>query len=95
MKKIRFSKCNRIIWICYLEVPRAKRQKIDKSGRQTALEKLKNLKGNKNKCHIEEVENVYDIVDEREYAKKAKILYGQDWIEEGKTQSKSSIWYIL
>lgn len=34
---------------------------------------------------------MYDIVDEREYAKKAKILYGQDWIEEGKTASKSSI----
>lgn len=50
-----------------------------------AFEKLKNLKGNKNKWQIEkEVDNVYDIVDEKEYAKKAKKLYGDDWIEEGR-----------
>lgn len=29
---------------------------------------------------------MYDIVDEKEYAKKAKKLYGDDWIEEGKMQ---------
>uniref|UniRef100_A0A1A9W2C3 DNA polymerase n=1 Tax=Glossina brevipalpis TaxID=37001 RepID=A0A1A9W2C3_9MUSC len=66
--------------------PRAKRQKIDKTGRFAAFEKLKQLKGKKYKCEVEEqVDNVYELVDEREYAKKAKDLYGDTWIEDDGT----------
>lgn len=70
---------------CISVQPRAKRQKIDKGGRFAAFERLRSLKGSKNKCQIEkEVDNVYDIVEEREYVKKAAKLYGNDWIEDGK-----------
>lgn len=49
------------------------------------MEKLKQLKGSKHKYEVEEeVDSVYEVVDEREYAKKAKQLYGDDWIEDGK-----------
>lgn len=67
---------------------RTKRQKVDKKGRlSTAFEKLRNAKcrGIKHKYEVEELENVYDEVDEREYTKKVLERQENDWIvDDGK-----------
>ncbi|KAK6620720.1 hypothetical protein RUM43_011015 [Polyplax serrata] len=60
---------------------RAKRQKIDKTGRSAALERLKSLKGNKNKYNVGDVENVFDYVDEKEYSKRVLKRQDEDWLE--------------
>lgn len=59
---------------------RVKRQKIDKAGRFSALEKLRQLKGAKNKYEVDDLENVYDQIEEKEYNKKVLDRQADDWI---------------
>lgn len=64
---------------------RAKRHKTDKHGRLSAFEKLKQLKGknSKHKYDVDELENVYDTIDEREYSERVLQRQEDDWIEDG------------
>ncbi|XP_967510.2 DNA polymerase alpha catalytic subunit [Tribolium castaneum] len=60
---------------------RPKRQKRDSSYKAKAFEKFKQLKsGLRNKYEVEELENVYDTVDEKEYTKKVLDRQDDDWI---------------
>lgn len=60
---------------------RTKRQKIDKTGRLSALERLKQARsGGKRKYEVEELENVYDEVDEKEYSNTVLKRQRDDWI---------------
>ncbi|OWR43101.1 putative DNA polymerase alpha catalytic subunit [Danaus plexippus plexippus] len=70
-----------------LATSRAKRQKVDKTGRLSALEKLKQLKGkgSKHKYDVDELENVYDLVDESEYSNRVLQRQEDDWIEDDGT----------
>ncbi|CAG9766551.1 unnamed protein product [Ceutorhynchus assimilis] len=61
------------------EARKPKRQKT--SYKAKAFEKFKQLKsGGRNKYEIEEVDNLYEVVDEREYAKKVLDRQDDDWI---------------
>ncbi|RZC38424.1 DNA polymerase alpha catalytic subunit, partial [Asbolus verrucosus] len=60
---------------------RPKRQKRESSYKAKAFEKFKQLKsGIRNKYEVEEIENVYDTVDEKEYTKKVLSRQDDDWI---------------
>ncbi len=63
-----------------------RRTKQDREGRFAALQKLKDLKGTKNKVTLTEVDNVYEEVDEREYSKRVQRRQEDDWIiDDGKS----------
>ncbi|CAL8118832.1 unnamed protein product [Orchesella dallaii] len=59
---------------------RGRRSKNDKTGRAAALERLKGLRGSKNKYEVSEVKNVYDVVDEDTYAERVNNRLKDDWI---------------
>lgn len=59
---------------------RPRRQRTDKTGRLSALEKLKEFRSGKRKYEIEELENVYDEVDEKEYSTTVLKRQRDDWI---------------
>lgn len=68
-------------------IGRSRRTKLDRHGRNAALEKLKEAKnkGSKNKYDIGEVDNVYEEVDEKEYSKRVQRRQEDDWIiDDGK-----------
>ncbi|XP_012540417.1 DNA polymerase alpha catalytic subunit [Monomorium pharaonis] len=59
---------------------RTKRQKIDKTGRFSALERLKEARSGKRKYEVEEIANVYDEIDEKEYSETVLQRQRDDWI---------------
>ncbi|KAF7403413.1 hypothetical protein HZH68_006207 [Vespula germanica] len=59
---------------------RTRRQKSGKSACLLALQKLKQLKGSKHKYEIDELENVYEEVDEQEYSKTVLERQNDNWI---------------
>ncbi|XP_058793658.1 DNA polymerase alpha catalytic subunit [Phymastichus coffea] len=63
-----------------LSTHRSKRQKVDKTGRLSALERFKQLKGSKNKYEVNDIDNIYDEVEESEYSKTVLKRQCDDWI---------------
>lgn len=60
---------------------RPKRQKRETSYKAKAFEKFKQLKsGLRNKYEVEEIENVYETVEERDYVKTVMDRQDDDWI---------------
>ncbi|XP_067669020.1 DNA polymerase alpha catalytic subunit-like [Haliotis asinina] len=61
---------------------RSKRQKIDKTGRSAAFERLRKTKekGEKNKYEVEEEKDVYEVVDESKYSEIVRQRQEDDWI---------------
>lgn len=68
-----------------MNLGRSRRTKHDRNGRFAALQKLKELKGTKNKVIVNDVDNVYEEVDEKEYSKRVQRRQEDDWIiDDGK-----------
>ncbi|XP_011864570.1 PREDICTED: DNA polymerase alpha catalytic subunit [Vollenhovia emeryi] len=59
---------------------RSRRQKTDRTGRFSALERLKEARSGKRKYEVEEINNVYDEVDEKEYSNEVLKRQRDDWI---------------
>lgn len=68
------------IVIAEVYVGRSRRTKRDAQGKSAAFQRLKELKGQKNKVNVDEVENVYEEVDEKEYSKRVQQRQEDDWI---------------
>nr|CAB3264997.1 DNA polymerase alpha catalytic subunit [Phallusia mammillata] len=67
-----------------LALTRSRREKKDKTGRLSALQKLKELKstGQRIKYEVSNIENVYDEVAESDYCDKVQSRLDDDWIED-------------
>uniref|UniRef100_A0A6A7FRZ6 DNA polymerase n=1 Tax=Hirondellea gigas TaxID=1518452 RepID=A0A6A7FRZ6_9CRUS len=63
-----------------LATSRSRRNRPDKFGRLAALQKLRQLKGGKNKYEVSTVSDVYEEVDEREYIRRRQDKIQDDWI---------------
>lgn len=65
-----------------LAATRSRRERKDKSGRKATLEKIRSAKnkGERVKYEVGDIQNVYDEVDEKEYAKSVRKRQDDDWI---------------
>ncbi|XP_050513707.1 DNA polymerase alpha catalytic subunit [Diabrotica virgifera virgifera] len=60
---------------------RSNRRSRDTSYKSKAFEKFKQLKkGLKNKYEVDEIDNVYEVVEEKQYVKEVLSRYDDDWI---------------
>lgn len=89
--KIVYSRNKFCIIASFSEAPsqRPKRRRVDKTGRLEALEKIRNLKGKKNKYDVDTIQNVYDVVNEEEYKSRVLEKASADWLEEDGKCGKS------
>lgn len=69
---------------------RTRRQRIDKTGRLSALERLKEARSGKRKYEVGEIENIYDEVDEKEYSNTVLKRQRDDWIVDDGINNESS-----